>query len=124
MQLVHVSRWNQSHVSVRVRSVRAASSHDATDQDKTSSGKKVDKIYAHNKIVFYSCNRELRIDLAHDATVGERCRKLKFFLRFHQDPSMSSSKQRVKGVSLHLHTTCRSRAEAFKGMVMMESYSP
>ena len=28
-------------------------------------------------------------------TVGERCRKLKFFLRFHQDPSMSSSKQRV-----------------------------
>ena len=55
--------------------------------------------------------------------VGERCRKLKFFLRFHQDPSMSPSKQRVKGVSLHLHTTCRSRAEAFKGMVMMESYS-
>ena len=29
--------------------------------------------------------------------VGERCRKLKFFLRFHQDPSMSSSKQRVMG---------------------------
>ena len=56
-------------------------------------------------------------------SVGERCRKLKFFLRFHQDPSMSSSKQRVKGVSLHLHTTCRSRAEACKGMVMMESYS-
>ena len=60
-------------------------------QDKTSSGKQVDKIYAHNKIVFYSCNRELCIDLAHDATVGERCRKLKFFLRFHQDPSMCSS---------------------------------
>ena len=93
-------------------------------QDKTSSGKQVDKIYAHNKIVFYSCNRELRIDLAHDATVGERCRKLKIFLRFHQDPSMSSSKKRVKGVNLHLHTTCRSSAEAFKGMVMMESYSP
>ena len=55
--------------------------------------------------------------------VGERCRKLKIFLRFHQDPSMSSSKQQVKGVSLHLHTTCRSSAEAFKGMVMMESYS-
>ena len=47
--------------------------------------------------------------------VGERCRKLKFFLRFHQDPSMSSSKQRVKGVSLHLHTTCRSRVEACQG---------
>src|SRR3954465_1201458 len=37
--------------------------------------------------------------------VGERCRKLKFFLRFHQDPSMSSSKQRVMGERLHLHTT-------------------
>ena len=48
-------------------------------------------------------------------SVGERCRKLKFILRFHQDPSMSSSKQRVKGESLHLHTTCRSRAEACQG---------
>ena len=65
--------------------------------------------------MFYLCNRELRIDLAHDATLGERCRKLKNFLRFHQDPSMSSSKQRVKGESLHLHTTCRSRAEACQG---------
>ena len=37
--------------------------------------------------------------------VGERCRKLKIFLRFHQDPSMSSSKQRVMGERLHLHTT-------------------
>ena len=41
--------------------------------------------------------------------------KIKIFLRFHQDPSMSSSKQRVKGESLHLHTTCRSRAEACQG---------
>ena len=47
--------------------------------------------------------------------VGERCRKLKNFLQFHQDQSMSSSKQRVKGESLHLHTTCRSRAEACQG---------
>ena len=52
-----------------------------------------------------------------EAGVGERCRKLKFFLWFHQDPSMSSSKQRVKGESLHLHTTCRSRAEACKVMM-------
>ena len=50
--------------------------------------------------------------------------KIKIFLRFHQDPSMSSSKQRVIGERLHLHPTCRSRAEAFKGTVMMESYSP
>ena len=34
-------------------------------------------------------------DLVDEYVVGERCRKLKFFLRFHQDPSMSSSKQRV-----------------------------
>ena len=31
MQLVHVSRWNLSHVRVRVRAVRAASSHDAAE---------------------------------------------------------------------------------------------
>ena len=37
--------------------------------------------------------------------VGVHCRKLKFFLRFHQDPSMSSSKKRVMGERLHLHTT-------------------
>ena len=59
-----------------------------------------------------------------DTTVGERCKKLKFFLRFHQDPSMTSSKQRVMGERLHLHTTCRSHAEAFERTVMMESYSP
>ena len=38
----------------------------------------------------------------YDNGVGERCRKLKNFLQFHQDPSMSSSKQRV--FRLHLHT--------------------
>ena len=53
--------------------------------------------------------RELRIDLAHDATVGERCRKLKFFLRFHQDPSMSSSKQRVMGDASTYHFVDRER---------------
>ena len=31
MQQLHVSRWNLSHVSVRVRSVRAASSHNAVE---------------------------------------------------------------------------------------------
>src|SRR3954465_12652067 len=91
MQLVHVSRWNRSHVSVRVRLVRAASSHNTAESRLTSNGKKNLQFDAHNYFVFYSCNRELLINLAHDATVGERCRKLKFFLRFHQDPSMSSS---------------------------------
>ena len=58
-------------------------------QDKTSSGKKIDNIYAHNKFVFYSCI-ETRIDLAHDATVGDRSRNLKFSTH-HQDQSMKSS---------------------------------
>ena len=119
MQLVHVSRCNRSHVSIRVRLVAPLHPTIPLKQEKTSSGKQVDKTHAHNKIVFYSCNRELHIDLAHDATVGERCRKLNFFLWFHQDPSMSSSKKQVTGERLHLHTTCRSRAEAFKGTVMM-----
>src|SRR3954467_9914577 len=99
------SRWNRSHVSVRVRLVRAASSHNTAESRLTSNGKKNLQFDAHNYFVFYSCNRELLINLAHDATVGERCRKLKFFLRFHQDPSMSSSKQRVMGERLLLHTT-------------------
>ena len=49
--------------------------------------------------------------LAQVSFVGERCRKLKFFLRFHQDPSMSSSSNEWPDASTHL---CRSRAEAFK----------
>ena len=59
-------------------------------QNKTSSGKQVDKICTHNRFVFYSCNRELRIDLAHDAAVGEHCIKQKKFY-VHQEQSMSSS---------------------------------
>ena len=33
------------------------------NQDKTSNGKRIDMIYAHNYFVFYSC-KILRIDLA------------------------------------------------------------
>ena len=71
------------------------------NQDKTSSGKKVDKIFAHNRFVFYSCNRELRIDLAHDATVGDRNRNLKKNSTFHQDQSMESTSNERR---VHLHT--------------------
>ena len=40
----------------------------------------------------YPSGRASLIDLRRtEHVVGERCRKLKFFLRFHQDPSMSSS---------------------------------
>ena len=51
--------------------------------------------------MFYSCNRELRIDLAHDATVGDRSRILNFSYA-HQDPSMEYTSNEGKGV--HLHT--------------------
>ena len=70
------------------------------NQDKTSSGKKVDNIYAHNKLCSTRA-RELRIDLAHDATVGERSRNSKFSYA-HQDPSMEYTSNKGKGV--HLHT--------------------
>ena len=77
MPLVHVIQWNRSHVSVRVRSVRAASFTMPPKQNKTSSGKKIDNIYAHNKFVFYSC-----IETTHrpssDTTVGECSRNSKF----------------------------------------------
>ena len=53
-------------------------------QEKTSSGKKVDKSTPTTNCVLL-VQEELRIDLAHDATVGERCRKQKFSYSFHQD---------------------------------------
>ena len=69
-------------------------------QDKTSSGKKVDNIYAHNKFVIYSC-----IETTHkpgsDTTVGDRSRNLKFST-YHQDASIESTSNEGKGV--HLHT--------------------
>src|SRR3954467_654461 len=43
MQLVHVSRWNRSHVSVRVRLVRAASSHNTVETRLTSNGKHIEQ---------------------------------------------------------------------------------
>ena len=69
-------------------------------QDKTSSGKKIDNIYAHNKFVFYSC-----IETTHrpgsDTTVRDRSRNLKFSM-YHQDPSMEFTSNEREGV--HLHT--------------------
>ena len=69
-------------------------------QDKTSSGKKIDNIYAHSKFVFYSC-----IVTTHrpgsDTTVGNRSIILKFSYA-HQDASMEYTSNEGKGV--HLHT--------------------
>ena len=77
-------------------------------------------IYAHNYFVFYSF-KKLRIDLAHDATVGDRCRKSKNFLRITKIYLWSNLATSIKGSASTY--PCRSRAEAFKRTGMMESYS-
>ena len=59
------------------------------NQDKTSNGKKIGNIDAHNCFVFYSCI-ETTHRPTHDATVGERSRILKVSMH-HQDQSMESS---------------------------------
>ena len=89
------------------------------NQDWTSSGKRIEQINAHNLFVFYSC-KMLRKDLAQMPLLGSVA-EFKIFPTLHQDQSKESSSNEHKGV--HLHTLCRSRAEAFEGMWMMESYS-
>ena len=54
MQLVHVSRWNLSHVRVRVWSVRAASSNNTAEPKYDMLVSSMTYI-AHNSLVFYSC---------------------------------------------------------------------
>ena len=70
------------------------------NQDKTSNGKQIDNIDAHNYFVFYSC-----IVTTHrpgsDTTVGNRSIILKFSYA-HQDASMEYTSNEGKGV--HLHT--------------------
>ena len=64
------------------------------------------------KLCSTRAKRELRIDLAHDATVGERSRILKFSMH-NQDQSMeSSSNEGKRSASTY---PCRSRAEACQG---------
>ena len=50
-------------------------------------------------------------------TVGERCRKLKFFLRIHQDPSMSSSSNESWERDCIYIPLCRSRGSVQKNGV-------
>src|SRR3954470_14748925 len=78
MHLVHVSRWNRSHVRVRVRLVRAASSHNAAESRLTSNGKHIEQNQRPQLLCVLLVQRIYAIDLAHDATVGERSRNLKF----------------------------------------------
>src|SRR3954463_13327475 len=101
MQLVHVSRWNLSHVRVRVRSVRAASSHSAAESRLTSNGKHIVQNQCPQLLCVLLVQRIYAIDLAHDATVGERSRNSKFSTQ-HQDQSME--KPATRGKRVHLHT--------------------
>ena len=71
MQLVHVSRWNLSHVSVRVRSVRAASSNNTAEP-------KYDMLVSSMTYIApqLTCVLLVHMTSTHkrgsDATVGER----------------------------------------------------
>src|SRR3954463_11456447 len=78
MQLVHVCRWKLSHVSVRVRSGRAASSHNAAESRLTSNGKHIEQNQRPQLLCVLLVHGIYAIDLAHDATVGERSRNSKF----------------------------------------------
>ena len=60
-------RWNQSRVSVRVMSVRAASSHNAIEQKYDMLVSSMTYI-AHNSLVFYSC-----IASTHKTRLGCHC---------------------------------------------------
>ena len=80
------------------------------NQDKTSNGKQIEQIIAHNYFVFYSC-----IESTHrpssDTTVGERSNNSKFSTH-HQDQSMEILATRERGV--HLHTLEDRDAEALE----------
>ena len=78
MHQVHVSRWNLSHVRVRVRSVRAASSHNTAETRLSSSGKHIEQNQRPQLLCVLLVHRIYAIDLAHDATIGERSRNSKF----------------------------------------------
>ena len=70
------------------------------NQDKTSNGKQIDQIIAHNYFVFYSC-----IESTHrssfDTTDGDRSNNSKKILRVTKINLGDTSKER-EGV--HLHT--------------------
>src|SRR3954470_15025790 len=113
MQLVHVSRWNRSHVSVRVRLVRAASSHNTVETRLTSNGKHIEQNQRPQLLCVLLVQRIYAIDLAHDATVGERSRNSKFSYVSPRSIYGETSNE-YSDSSTYL---CRSRAEAFKNAV-------
>jgi len=71
------------------------------NQDKTSNGKHIEQYRRPQLLCVLLVQRIYAIDLAHDATVGERSRNSKFSIH-HQDQSMEVLATRERGV--HLHT--------------------
>ena len=66
------------------------------NQDKTSNGKHIEQYRRPQLLCVLLVQRIYAIDLAHDATVGERSRNLKFSM-YHQDQSMESSSNEREG---------------------------
>ena len=71
------------------------------NQDWTSNGKHIEQNQRPQLLCVLLVQRIYAIDLAHDATVGERSRNSKFSTH-HQDQSMEFTSNEREGV--HLHT--------------------
>src|SRR3954469_1705593 len=78
MHLVHFSRWKRSLVRVCVRLVGAASSHNAAESRLTSNCKHIEQNQRPQLLCVLLVHGIYAMDLAHDATVGERNRNSKF----------------------------------------------
>ena len=70
------------------------------NQDKTSNGKQIEQIIAHNYFVFYSC-----IESTHksgsDTTVGERSNNSKF--SYVTKINLGDASNEREGVHIHTH---------------------
>ena len=71
------------------------------NQDWTSNGKHIEQNQRPQLLCVLLVQRIYAIDLAHDATVGDRSRNLNFSMH-HQDQSMEYSSN--EGRRVHLHT--------------------
>src|SRR6187399_3129845 len=101
MHLVHVCRWNQSHVSVRVKSVRAASSHNTAESRLTSNGKKVEQNQTPTTALCSTRARCYALNLS-QMPLLDNVAEFKKILRLHQDPTKETSSN--EQVRVHLHT--------------------
>ena len=72
------------------------------NQDKTSNGKHIEQYRRPQLLCVLLVHRIYAIDLAHDATVGERSNNSKFSMH-HQDQSMEILATRERRVDLHTH---------------------